>query len=143
MSILTALLLGIIISTTLITFVSGYYEVIWFHIKKGFKAINKRKTFWIPYPENLTTDEEIANYIKSNRISFPEPEEWDLLLSSMIKEMIVAGWNTKIPIYTKLKQGNYELHVITEDNILCNRLYAIIHKYEEKYDFPDSSYDDE
>jgi hypothetical protein len=88
-------------------------------------------------PKILKTDEDIRQYIKENPRNFPDSEDWKPYLEEMVRELVDAGWNTGIPIYTKYKFGSYQIHLFSDDQQLTRKLYDVIHKYEELYDTKD------
>lgn len=128
----------LIIALIFIIITDGRVEQIWAERKRKKLAISEtqkqKELDLISYPKHLQSDEEIRLYIQKNYRSFPNREEWNVLLVDMIREMTMAGWNTEIPMYVKYKYGCYETHIMVDNQELREIFYSIIHKYEEIFD---------
>lgn len=138
MFILFTCIFVLIIALIFIIITDGRVKQIWAERKSKKLAVSdtqkKKELDQISYPKHLRTDEEIQLYIQKNYRSFPNREEWGVLLIDMIREMTMAGWNTEIPMYVKYKYGAYQTNVTVGNQELSMIFYSIIHKYEEIFD---------
>lgn len=103
-------------------------------IIKAFRIKKRQRDELVLYPVELKTDTDINNFIIANTPLLPKDKIWDVLLADLIREMSEAGWNTTIPIYTKLKYGDYIMSIITDDPKLNIKIHDIIGKYTDLHD---------
>jgi hypothetical protein len=98
-------------------------------LQKQNKALKKLEGF--SYPKHLVTDDDVKLYLAKNSMHLFYEDDFPIF--EMIKRMSKAGWNTEIPFYSKNKYGEYVFSLISEDKELLNKLYSIIHNYQENY----------
>ena len=141
MSLFVVVILGLLISALFYGVGSGYIHISTFKAylnrRQNRKRLLKQKKMLkrlegFSYPKHLVTENDINLYLAKNSMHLFY--EKDFPIFEMIKRMSKAGWNSEIPFYSKYKYGNYDFSLICDDKELANKLYRIIHNYQENYD---------
>ena len=129
-------------------FVFAFLVTVIYLIAYGFPLLlkikeNKRKRLWKERQKRKEENEskiknldlklrgrgEIEAYLSLNRFNLPEDAKWKSLLPDMIKDLLVIGWTTEMPLYVKYKYGSYEFHISTTQQDTINKAIPIFNKY--------------